>query len=216
MIMDLHTEPGGTLIVSSTSRVLDWLLLLGTALCTVPTIRGALHGSFNLNESTPLVGSAFFLLGFVIAYERTRFEFNPSLGLVRWSRRRWWSSQGSDLPFVRVQSVVLQTSIAGTATCPSYRIALISDQGDLPLTIGYASGMQVEYEAIAARIRALLKLSPSSSDILLNNVLAALEQGRKLDAIRLVCHHRSLSLTEAKRFEEQLPHTCDPASTSRR
>jgi hypothetical protein len=93
---------------------------------------------------------------------------------------------------------------------PSYRIALILAQGDLPLTIGYASGMQVEYEAIAARIRALLKLSPSSSDLLLISVGAALEQGRKLDAIRLVCHHRGLSLTEAKRFVEQLPHTCDP------
>lgn len=214
--MNLHTEPGGKLVVTSTTRVLDWLLLLGTALCTVPTIRGALHGSFNLNESTPLIGSAFFLLGFVMAYERTRFEFDPSLGLVRWSRRRWWSSQGSVLPFPRVQSVILQTSIAGTATCPSYRIALISDQGDLPLTIGYASGMQVEYEAITARIRTLLKLSPSSSDILLDSVHAALAQGRKLDAIRLVCHHKGLSLTEATRFVEQLPHTFHPASASLR
>ena len=181
--MNLYTEPGGKLIVTSTSRVLDWLLLLGAALCTLPTLSGAVRGSFNLTDSSPLIGSAFFLLGFVVSYERTRFEFDPSLGLVRWSRRRWWSSQGSALPFPRVQSVILQTSIAGTATCPSYRIAVISDQGDLPLTIDYASGMQDEYEAIAARIRTLLKLSPSPSDILMDSVCAAVAQGRKLDAI---------------------------------
>jgi hypothetical protein len=210
--MDLHTEPDGRLIVTSTSRVLDWLLLLGTALCTVPTIRGALHGSFTLHESTPLIGSAFFFIGFLVAYERTWFEFNLALSCVRWSRTRWWSNQEGFLLFTRVKSVVLQTSLGETATCPSYRIALISDQGELPLTTAYAGGMHREYEAIVARIRTLLSLSPSSSDILMDSVRVMLEQGRKIDAIRLVSHHKGLSLTEAKRFVEQLQRSPSPAS----
>jgi hypothetical protein len=208
--MDLHSEPGGKLIVSFTSRFFDWLLLLGTVLCAVPTARGAWHGSFNFTESAPLIGSAFFLLGFLVTYERTRFEFDSGSGLVRWSRRRTFATQGGTLPFTRIKSVILQTSLGGDASCPCCRIALTLDEEELPLTIAYAGGMQVEYEAIAVRIRTLLKLSSSPSDILMDSVHAALEQDRKIDAIRLVRLHKGLSLTEATHFVDQLqrpPHS---------
>lgn len=210
MSMQHHTEPNGMLIVTSTSRFFDWLLLFGAALCTVPTIREALHGSFNLNESAPLIGAAFFLLGFLVTYERTRFEFEPGLGLVRWSRIRTFATQHGSLPFTRVKSVILQTSLGSDAVSPSCRVTLVTDQGELPLTIAYSGGMQVEYEAIAAKIRTLLSLNPSSSDIVMDSIHAALDQGRKIEAIRLVRLHKGLSLTEATRFVEQAPHTPRP------
>lgn len=210
MSMDHHTEPGGTLIVTSTSRFFDWLLLLGTGLCTVPTIRGALHGSFNLNESTPLIGSAFFLLGLLMIFERSRFEFDPALSCVRWSRTRTFSTKGDAIPFTQVKSVILQTSLGSDAASPSCRVALITDQGELPLTMAYMAGFSKECEAIASKIRTLLSLSPSSSDIVMDSIRAALEQGRTLDAIRLVRLHKELSLTEATRFVEQLKRTPRP------
>jgi len=208
--MDLHTEPDGKLVATSTSRFFDWLLLLGTVLCAVPTARGAWHGYFNLNESTPLIGSAFFLLGFLMTFERSRFEFDPALSCIRWSHTRTFSTKGGAIPFTRVKSVILQTSLGGDAVAPSYRVALITDQGELPLTIAYMAGFSKECEAVAATIRTLLSLSPSSADIVMDSIRASLDQGRMLDAIRLVRLHKGLSLTEATRFVEQLPRTPRP------
>lgn len=202
--MDVHSEPDGKLIVTSTSSFFDWLLLLGAALCTVPTLRGAWQGTFNLQESTPLVGSAFFLLCFLICYERTRFEFDPTVGLVRWFYKRIFSTRTGSLPFSRVKAVALQTSLGSDATCPSTRLALISDHGELPLCKAYAGGTGEEYQTIAARIRALLNLSPASSDVVLDTVRTAVEQGRNLEAIRLLRLYKGMNLVEAKAFIERL------------
>jgi ribosomal protein L7/L12 len=92
---------------------------------------------------------------------------------------------------------------------------LISNQGELTLTNSYSGGDRAPYEATADRIRTLMGLTPSSSDRspdrLPENVLAAMDQGRKLEAIRLVRLHKGLSLSEAKRFVEQWSHTSRPA-----
>ncbi|MGH7233809.1 MAG: hypothetical protein ACREJU_20975 [Nitrospiraceae bacterium] len=109
--MRVVTESSGKLIVTSTSQFFDWLLLGAALLCTVPTLRGALHGSFDLNESTPLIGSAFFLFGFLFCFERSRFAFDPALGCIRWSRRGIASTQGGMPAFSQVKSVVLQTFV---------------------------------------------------------------------------------------------------------
>ena len=211
--MYLHSEPDGKLIVSSTSSLFDWLLLVGAALCTVPTVRGALQGTFNLHDSTPLAGSAFFLLCFMICYERTRFEFDPTLGLVRWFSKRIFSTKTGSLPFGRVKSVILQTSLGSDATCPSARLALVTDQGELPLCKAYAGGTGEEYETIAARIRTLLQLGPASSDVVLDTIRAAVEQGRKIEAIRLLRLHKGMTLTEAKAFIDNIRRSSHPTSS---
>lgn len=83
--MQHHTRPDGTLIVTATSGFFDWLLLGAAVLCTVPTMREALQGSFVLGHATPLIGTAFFLFGFLISFERGRFEFDPTLQVIRGS-----------------------------------------------------------------------------------------------------------------------------------
>ena len=66
--MHFDTQPTGTLIVISTSRLLDLLLLLGALLCTIPTRHGTLHTSFSMMEYIPLIGTAIFLLESIAAY----------------------------------------------------------------------------------------------------------------------------------------------------
>jgi hypothetical protein len=202
--MYVLTEPDGRLIVTSTSRFFDWLLILGSALCTVPTLRGLWRGTFDLHESTPLVGSAFFLLCFAICFERTRFEFDPARGLVHWVRKGIFSSKTGLLPFNQVTSVVLQTSLGSDATCPSSRLALITTQGELPLSRTYAGGTGEEYELIAGKIRLVLKMSPITSDIVLDSVRAAAAQGRTIDAIRLLRLYKNMTLAEAQSFIDRL------------
>jgi hypothetical protein len=65
--MHFDTQPTGTLIVISTSRLLD-LLLLGALLCTIPTMHGTLNTSFSMREYIPLIGTAIFLLESIAAY----------------------------------------------------------------------------------------------------------------------------------------------------
>ena len=82
--------------------------------------------------------------------------------------------------------------------------------------MAYMAGFSKECETIASRIRSLLSLSPSSSDIVMDSTLASLDQGRMLDAIRLVRLHKGLSLTEATRFVQQLQRPPHPASAPHR
>lgn len=208
--MQAQTQPSGKLLITSGSGWLDWVLPLGAALCAIPSLRGAIQGTFRLDEATSLIGSVFFLIAFAAAFERTRFEIDPSLGAVRWSRRKMWGTQGGTLPFSRVKSVVLQTSLGSTETAPAYRLAFVLDRGELPLTSAYAAGALGEYESIAARIRALLQLSPSGSDLWLDSVRAALTHDRKIEAIKLVRLHRGLPLTEAKQVVDQLEQGHEP------
>jgi hypothetical protein len=44
-----------------------------------------------------LIGKAMFLLESIADYERSQFELDPRLGLIRWSRKRNWSKQGGCL-----------------------------------------------------------------------------------------------------------------------
>ncbi|MGH7233808.1 MAG: hypothetical protein ACREJU_20970 [Nitrospiraceae bacterium] len=78
------------------------------------------------------------------------------------------------------------------------------------------SGVREEYEAIAVKIRTMLSLSTSSSDLFLDSVHAALKQGDKIGAIRLVRMQKGLSLTEAKTFVDQLATSHPNSSPSSR
>ncbi len=75
---------------------------------------------------------------------------------------------------------------------------------ELPLCKAYAGGTGEEYETIAARIRALLNLSPASSDVVLDTVRAAVEQGRNIEAIRLLRLHKGMRTADAKAFIDRL------------
>ncbi len=202
--MHVVTEPSGKLVVSSTSGFFDWLLLLGSTLCTVPTFRGLWRGTFDLDESTPLVGSVFFLLCYVISFERSRFEFDPSDGHICWCRKGFFSTKTGRLPFSQVTSVVLQTCLGADRTCPASRIALMTEQGELPLSRAYAGGTEETYGTIAGTIRSVLRLGAPTPDLIVDSVRAEVAQGRTVNAIRLLRLHKSMSLTEAKAFIARL------------
>ncbi len=202
--MDVITEPGGKLVVSSTSSLFDWLLLIGSALCTVPTVRGLWRGTFDLHESTPLVGSAFFLLCYAFCFERSRFEFDPAKSHIRWYRKGFFSTKTGGLPFNQVTAVVLQTCLGSDATCPASRLALVTEQGELPLSRAYAGGTGEAYDRIAGTIRAVLRLGATASDLVVDSVRAAVAQGQRVNAIRLLRLHKKMSLAEARAFIARL------------
>jgi hypothetical protein len=201
--MQHHREPDGTLVVTADSKMVDWFLLGAAALCTVPVVRLYLSGHLSLRDATPLIGTAFFLFGAMMSYERSRFSFDPQRAEVRWFRRSLRSRNTGRLPFSDVRSVVLQTAIGNSRTCPSVRLALITEVGELSLTKSYAGGKWKEYEALAQMIRACMKMNTEPSSLLADSLHAALVQGRKLDAVALLRLKKGLSLEAATALVEQ-------------
>jgi hypothetical protein len=183
---------------------MDWLLPGAAALCMVPVFRAWSHGGVSLHDAAPLIGTGFFLFGALVSYERSQFSFDPHRAEVRWFRRSLWSRSEGRVSFSRLQSVVLQTAIGSARTCPYLRLALITDCGEIPLTRSYAGGRRREYEALAETIRGRMKLSTQPAELLAESVRAAVLQGRKVDAIKLVRLKKGLSLEEAMTYVERL------------
>ena len=203
--MKHHTEPDGTLVVTVDSRLIVGMLTGAALLCAVPVFRSWLNGGVTAHGATPLIGSAMFLLGAFFSYERNRFVFDPHLKEVRWTRRGLMSKDEGRMPFSRLHSLILQTAMGSTKNAPSVRVTLVTDEREVPLSRAYASGMKREYEELAITIRRVLQMNAEPPDLLLDSVRAALAQGRKLDAIKLVRLTKGVGLEEAKRFVEQLP-----------
>ncbi|MEP7153466.1 MAG: hypothetical protein ABI856_17325 [Nitrospira sp.] len=99
---------------------------------------------------------------------------------------------------------MLQTSFGGDATCPSSRLALMTAQAEVPLSRTYAAGTGEEYETLAKKIRAVTKMGPTTSDIVLDSVRAAAERGRTIEAVRLLRLHKRMTLAEANAFINRL------------
>ena len=108
------------------------------------------------------------------------------------------------MPFLFFRSLTVQTAIGSTKTTPLVRLALVTDERDIPLSMAYAGGMRREYEELAIRIRRVMQMNAEPTDLLLDSLRAALAQGRKLDAIKLVRMTKDVTLEEAQQFVEQL------------
>lgn len=209
--MKHHTEPDGTLVVTADSRLMVGMLVGAAWLCAVPVLRAWLNGGVNAHDATPLIGSAMFLFAALASYERNRFAFDPHRKEVRWSRRCLWSRDEGRAPFSCVRSLIIHNAIGSTKTAPSVRLALVTDEKEIPLSRAYAGGVRREYEALAAMIRRVMQMSAEPADLLLDSVRVALAQGRKLDAIKLVRLTKGVSLEEATRFVETLPASSTPS-----
>ena len=202
--MKHHTEPDGTLVVTIDSRFIVGMLTGAALLCAVPIFRSWLNGGTTPHDATPLIGSAMFLIGAFFSYERNRFAFDPHLKEVRWSRRSLMAKDEGRMPFSCLRSLTVQTAIGSTKTTPLVRLALVTDERDIPLSMAYAGGMRREYEELAIRIRRVMQMNAEPTDLLLDSLRAALAQGRKLDAIKLVRMTKDVTLEEAQQFVEQL------------
>jgi hypothetical protein len=74
---------------------------------------------------------------------------------------------------------VLQTANGSARTCPSVRLALITEVGELSLARSYAGEKWKEYEALDQAIRACMKMSTEPSSLLADSLQVALAQGRE-------------------------------------
>ncbi|MFP5211809.1 MAG: SRPBCC domain-containing protein, partial [Acidobacteriota bacterium] len=137
------------------------------------------------------------------------FVFDLRHRMVDWSRRRALSRKRGTVPFDSIRAVVAQTPI-GDHGIPSRRIALLTHEGELPLSVAYSPDNGNECLRIAAELNRAI--GRPTDDPLSHSLRGAVEAGRSLEAIRLLRQERPMSLGAAYGEIEKLK--TGPASTS--
>lgn len=142
---------------------------------------------------------AFLGLCGLLLFRRDRFHFDPASQRLRWRKWSLLRRRRGELAFGQITAVTLESSNLGEGGT-SYRVALQTDQGALPLTETY-SGDQERWAPTVARLSQFLGLEGASQEA---DIMGLLSQGRVIDAVRQLREAEGLSLTEAKAAVERL------------
>lgn len=200
----INKDDKNELIIEVTSRFEKWvgygaLLFLG-----FPIVQFFLGKRLNEERLMGFIGGAVVCgLVYLVAYEEALFTFDSRTRLLKWRRKRSLSTKQGTLPFSRINQVVLQSAIGNKKHSPKHRVALLTGEGELPVSIAYEHHEM--NQKIAERIRSRLGLSPE--ELVMDSVKALVEQGHPVGAVQLLQEKQGLSLTEAKavvtRMKEQ-------------
>lgn len=191
----INKDDKNELIIEVTSRFEKWvgsgaLLFLG-----FPIVQFFLGKRLNEERLMGFIGGAVVCgLIYLVAYEESVFIFDSSTRLLTWRRKRSLSTKQGTLSFSRIKQVILQSSIGNRKHAPKHRVTLLTEDGELPVSIAYEH--HEINQKIAERIRSRLGLAPD--DLMIDSIKSLVERGFDLEAIRLLREKQGLSLTEAK------------------
>jgi hypothetical protein len=138
-----------------------------------------------------------FLIGAVFT-KRSVFEFDLVQRQLRWKRGGLFGSSHGLVPFDQIRSATVQ-SLSGDA--PTYRVAVLTHEGEIPLTDAYSAGSEPS-ESIRTAINKVLDAAPANE--MENDIQELALGGRKIDAIRLARTRYGYDLAQAKEFVEGL------------
>ena len=141
-----------------------------------------------------VLGCLLCAFGAVLLFRRDRFVFDGSRRRVRWSKWSLARASSGEVDFADILDVTLE-STSGAEGGGSYRVALRTSSGTVPLTETY-SGHADDWGPTADRIREIIGLGgerPAGGD-----TAALLEQDRTIDAVRQLRETEGLDLAQAK------------------
>ncbi|MFZ2300941.1 MAG: hypothetical protein WAW10_03605 [Gallionella sp.] len=181
------------LVIIARSSLIAWVGGLGLALLLYLAYL-LIRGHSGDERIIGLAGaSATCALIFLTSYEKSDFFFDLPSRVLTWSRQRGFFRRNGTVSFAVIERVVLQSCIGNDKYYPSHRVVLITQNGELPLTVAYEHDDM--NEVIAKRIRSFLSMPPDS--LLEDSVESLVESGRNVDAIRLLREKEGISLEEA-------------------
>ena len=133
----------------------------------------------------------------LIAWRRETVTFDAASQQVQWVRRRAFKLASGTVSFSEMRGITME-SISDSHGVLSYRLTILTTDKPVPMSDGYGGG-QAHYEALRKQILEFLNMdkttSPGPGDEA--SIRALLQQGRKMDAIKLVRTSYQLDLTEA-------------------
>jgi hypothetical protein len=194
--MDARQDDTGTLLLTYDSSLWSrWLIaatlaLLGTA--GYDYFVGA-RGDDRLVGL--LAGAATTAISALVLLEQSSFRVDPRSRLIEWQQRWGFRQRAGVIPFADVRHVSVERPI-GDSGVPSRRIVLhLANESLLPITIGYRPDNSDQILKAADVLRSVLGQSTPGAE---ESARVLLQQGRKIDAIKLLVEQEGLSLADAK------------------
>lgn len=107
---------------------------------------------------------AVLFLAFALAWLRESvWVFDPERGMARWNRMRFFTVSSGEIAFSEISEAVIQSSASDRGGAATYRLALRTSHGEIPLFDAY-SGDQARYVEVRDAIeRALCAQRVSST-----------------------------------------------------
>lgn len=190
-----------TELVIEDFSLVPWLVFFPASLFVLWKIveRQLNQPTFDMDLVWELVAFLGFFLATALFGERSLFSFRVEERRLIWSRAGLLGRKAGTVPFGQIRKALVQTGHSGRPL--TWRVALLIDGGELPLSRSYQGGAKEACEEIARAIREMLE---QEGDLIEESILAMIIAGNKLEAIKLAREHYGMGLTEAKRFVEEL------------
>lgn len=141
-------------------------------------------------------------------FRSDRFVFDLERRRLSWRKWSLLRRRAGAVDFAEISGVTVESMSSGEGGS-SYRIALQTPDGALPLTETY-SGDNDTWQPLAARLRSLLGMTTAATGD--DDLRALLAQGRTIDAIRQLREARGLSMTDAKAEIDRLRREVEAAA----
>ncbi|MGH8663758.1 MAG: hypothetical protein ACREUX_05780 [Burkholderiales bacterium] len=155
-----------------------------------------------------IAGSGIFLAAFLALFERARFVFDRRARSLQWRRRRALGTRAGSVPFEQIRAVLAQVTVSGkSGTHPKWRLALGLDREHLPVSVAYVPDGSAYTLSLSETVRRFIGLPVA--DPFVARIQAALQNGDRAEAVRLLHEERHVSPAAAERFVAELAQAHD-------
>jgi len=200
--MDLREDPDGSLLLTYDSSLwAKWLI--GATLVLLATAGYDLFIGARGDDRLIglLAGAATLAITAVVMLEQVRFRVDPIQRVIEFQQRWGFRRRAGVMPFADVRRVSTEVPI-GDDGIPSRRVILhLADGTSLPVTVGYKPDVNNAISRAADRLREILGHGTPSAE---ESARLLIDQGRTVDAIKLLIDQEGLSLDDAKQRADEL------------
>lgn len=176
-----------------------------------------------------LLVAAFFLLFAALFTRHSTFTLNGMQRIVRWRRRTFLKDESGSIPFDLIRDIILDAQ-ARDRNSVGYRLSIVTVDGATPMANVFSGGRIEHYQQLRRQILDFIglgsmanapgipsKIVPSDISTPLGcsgipadiepSLRALLEQGRTIDAIRLLQSREDFGIADAKSRIDALRET---------
>jgi hypothetical protein len=182
----------GRLILSDSMYLIAALCAGGSAICAWYAIAE--------DEYSLWAGALTFLFAGFITWRADRFDFDPRLKRVNWTRWIRWKKETGSLSFGAISDVRLEMTSRNRSGL--WRIVFDTPQGPIPLLSSF-SGSRKDWEEVAQNIRAVLG-RPEPADSLERDLKGLIREGRRVEAMLMHGTVTGANYADSKRAIDEL------------
>jgi hypothetical protein len=197
--MKITQQDQSALIIEDFPYVIGAIAFPAALFMLYQAIATAVRGGLTRNVVGAAISACLFFFGGAVFTKRSVFEFDRVQRQFRWKRSGLFSSHHGLVPFDQIRTATVQSLSASNP--PTYRVAVLTHQGEIPLTDAYSTGSEPA-ERIRTAINSVLNAAPANE--MENNIQELALAGRKIDAIQLARTRYGYDLAQAKAFVEGL------------